>query len=293
MVMIQQDKVNLTGYSNLLSKHGKSTFKISTYLIEEDIKRLKSMKERAYSKADRDNIDGILYYLKSLLYNIEDETMSIQWNLDKSITKSSPISIEHFPSHGVRTTDYILLERNSMLRFDFTDLYKIIAFDMMHRDLGYETNEIDKKLDHVGIATITDASEILDIINENESDILDSSKIFRIGDSPYATLNGKLAWDYFGTAHKDFKEAFSSGKYADCVGQSIGVAVSVLNKYITEKLVAAGIKFNICYLGESGLFYLVEDSTKVKDLIAQKYFETVVVRSFGRRFEIIPKISLL
>ena len=293
MVMLQQDTTNFSGYSSVLNKYGPTKLKVSCGLVEDDIKRLRLMLDKAYNKSDKVNIQGIIKYLKSLSYNIDEDEMEFSWKLDKGVTKATPIGLEHFPTYGVRATDYILLEYNSMLKFDFTDLFKIIAFDMMHRDLGYETSEIDKKLDHIGIATIVDGKELIDFINTNDADVLDDSKVFKIGDSPYASLDGKLSWDYFGTAYQNSREAFQSGKYAECVGQSIDVAVSILNKNIIEKLAAANIKFSICHLSENGLFYLVEDSAKIKELISSKYFESAVIRSFGRRFEIYPKISLL
>ena len=293
MITLEHENRNLSGYTSMLNKLKKNSLKINPFMIDEDIKRLKSMLKRPFNTSDRANIEGIIKYITNLGHSLdENDCLTLNWVCDKGRTKSSPVSMEAYPQYGIRSYDYILLEDKNMVKVDFTDVYKILAFEMMHRDMGLETMEVDSMLDDVGIATVVPSEKIISIVDKNCPDILDCSKKFMISDSQFASPYGRLSWDYFGFAHNEF-EAFKSGRYADCVGYSIDAAASIINRSIIEKLLSTGVDFNICYLGEYGLHYMIDGSVNVQNLIDRKCFDSVIIRSFGRRFEVNPKITVM
>ena len=156
---------------------------------------------------------------------------------------------------------------------------------MMYRDLGYTLEEIEKDLKDIGISTIYGSDRLYQYLGD---EALKLSKIFKIGDSQYASEDGKMAWDYFFTAI-DEGSGFDSGYYREAVNRSIDVAIILIVKNLIENFTTEGIKFQLLCAIEDGIFLSIN---KLASLNIEDVIESAVIRTFGRKFEVVPKIEI-
>lgn len=289
MISIAQGSVDLGGYLAELTRLNGEAVCLNPKMIEDDIHKVEVYsKEKSVNSNDARNMKKIIKYLNVLLNAVNpiNHQFVLSWEVNNKRTVSESVGLLHFPDYKVQTTDYIELGDKSLIRMDYRDVLEIIAFDMMYRDLGYSFQDMEEALKDVGIVAITPAARLLGLLDESPVSL---SKHLRIGDSPYATCDGKMAWDYFGLAEQDGSSAFSSGRYIDCVGYSLDVALSIINMHILKTLHSANITVGLCAINENGIYYLADklSSQKVADTA-----DSVVVRAFGRRFEVIPKVEI-
>jgi hypothetical protein len=213
----------------------------------------------------------------------------LKWKLEHWKLISDPIELYSFDPYNIRLTDYITLDDNKLIKIDYKDAFELIAFEMMHRDMGFDTWDIDDKLSDIGIASIANAKVVLDIMDDSA---LYCSKIYKIGDSQYATKDGEMSWDYFGTAYDKDETAFTSGRYLECVNRSIDMVICLITRSLIENFTSNSVKFDICALNEDGIYFLVDDTKVNINNIISNTVESVIVRVFGRKFEVKPKITI-
>lgn len=285
MILIQQDCNDFGNIGSTVAKLGETELPLNLGMIDDDIKKLEVMRCNPHNSRDKQNINNIINYLKRLKSKIDDEgNYKFTWCFEDFSICSYPLDLRCIDEYKILATDYIELQSSALVKVDYHDVFEAIAFDMMYRDLDHTMEEIEDKLSDIGIATITPVSKLIDLM-DGESP-LRLSKVLRIGDSPYASDDGKLSWDYFSTAAD---EAFTSHKYCDCVGRSVDVAIVHLVKDIIDKFNEKSIKFKICALNETGLYFMVDETYKSN---VQKVFDSVIVRAFGRKFEVQPKVTV-
>lgn len=287
MIQLKQNQYNFGNIQNILQKYGMTELKIDSSLIEDDILRMKRMINNAKNKSDEKNIKNIIKYLDTLKSKInEDEKYEITWILDKFTIKGYPINIKNINEYGIRPCEYVELEnKQRFIRIDYSNVFQCIAFEMMYKDFGYSFDEIEEELKDIGISVINPIDRIQKYLDENA---LKYSKVLRIGDSSYASDDGKLAWDYFYSAWNE-KKQFTGGNYKDPVNRSIDIAIVIITKSILNNFIAKHIDFKICSLGEDGLYFIVEGNDE--DIAG--CIENCTVRAFGRKFEAKPSLEIL
>lgn len=286
MILIQQGMTDIGNLGSLVSKVSDTEIKLNTEIITEDIHKIENMMASAKNKSDKANMEGIVKYLKKLRSKVDSSgNFQFTWMLDKWKVRAYPFELRHFEPYKVQATDYIELNGSSIVKIDYRNVFEIIAFDMMYRDLGYDLEDIEKQLEHVGIAAVVGDNQIMPIMDGDSP--VDLSKVFKMGDSPYASADCKMSWDYFGTAALPGEEAFDTGRYRDCVGRSIEFAICLILKELIERFNDNSLKFRICALNEDGLYFMVDNLNSVD---IYNIIDSVVVRAFGRRFEVKPNI---
>lgn len=290
MILLQQDSSsNFGNYGALLNKCGDTEISLNIGMLSEDIRKVQHMLSNSNNKGDIANLEKILKYLKKLRDRIDSNgKYQFTWMLEKWKSRVYPLELKHFNEFNIKATDYIEIGADSLVQINFKDVFEIIAFEMIYRDYGYDLPDIEKELADIGVVTISSADRILDIFKTEDMTPIQCSQIYKIGDSPYSTFNGKLSWDYFNTAASD-GDAFSSGRYKECVERSINVGIDIIAKSIIEKFNDSNIQFKICAMNEDGLYFMMKpsDARKVQNII-----DSVVVRAFGRKFEVKPKITI-
>lgn len=283
MISIKQGYVDLIGIDALLYKYGETNLELNKALINEDIAKLKKLHATPYNKRDKKNLELIEKYLSRLSTKIDEtNTFNFTWMYENFKLTAYPFDLKHFVAYNIKATDYIELNEYSLVKVNYNKVFEIMAFDMMYRDLGITTELMEEKLYDIGITTIVPSEMITSIFNDSA---LTLSKILKIEDSPYASDNGKLSWDYFCV----LEEAFTSKEYKDCVGKSVDIAIAIISKSIINNFIKENIKFKICALNEDGLYFLISDYEN-KNL--DNVFESVVVRAFGRNFEVKPEVTI-
>lgn len=285
MILIQQDCNDFGNIGTTAARLGETELPLNLSMIDDDIRKLEVMRGNPHNSRDKMNINNIINYLKRLKSRVNEEgNYKFTWCFEDFSLCSYPLDLKCFGEYKVLTTDYIELKGSALVKADYHDVFETIAFDMMYRDLDHTMQEIEDKLSNIGMATITPVSTLISLM-DGESP-LRLSKILRIGDSPYASSDGKLSWDYFSTAAD---EAFTSGKYCDCVSRSVDVAIVHLVRDIIDKFNENNIKFKICALNETGLYFIIDESSKSN---IQRVFDSAIVRAFGRKFEVRPKVTV-
>lgn len=284
MIIIKQNSHDISGLNNIVQKNNSTEIKLNTSLIEDDIYRLSKMHPN--NDSDKKNIEGIIKYLKKLKSKINsDEEYSMIWALDNWKIKAYPIPIVNYPNYGIKASDYIEVGKNKVIRLNYIEVFQLIAFEMMYRELGYSTEDIEKKLKDVGISVISGAEIVKEFIDE---DAINFSQVCKISSSPYASEDGSLAWDYFFTA-MDESRAFEKKRYKEPVERSIDVAIDIIAKQIMDNFILNKVKFQICSMSADGLYFLIDDIDNDK---IYEIAEPVIVRIFGRKFEVKPKIEI-
>lgn len=288
MLLIKQSNHDIGNLQLLINRYGSTELYLNQSLINSDIAKLEALREKqTFNSSDKKNIDGIIDYLKKLKSKIGvNGEYQMTWQFKNWKLYGYPLDIRHFEAYNVKASDYIILNKYNMIRLNYRKLFELIAFEMMHRDLGYESSDIEEMLKNIGILAISDSNIFNEIIKTDEP--LSMSKIYRIGNSIYATADGKLSYDYFGTIAEEDK-SFKSGYYKDCVERSVDIAICILTKSIIDALALNKIRFQICSLNEDGLYFMVDNT---KNLEMSKIFESVAVRVFGRKFEVKPEIEI-
>ena len=280
MISIQQDMIELDGLESIIHKNSDATIGIDESALEADIKSLEDKINNSLSKIDKKNAKDVLSYLEKIKSRVHESKVEIIWSLDKSTLKSYPIQLTSIPAYNIEMTDYVSITDGHLVRFDYTDVLNIIAVDMAYRDLGETRDSIEELLDEIGITGVYPASSIL---NSFESNIFDICKTLIVDDSPYRIKDLRLTQEYFG------KETFKSKYYADAIEYSAKHAMAIIANSILAKLVAGKIKFSLCSVSTSGVYVIIHGENT--DII-EKIKESAVVRAFGRRFEVHPRITV-
>ena len=286
MITIQQTGCSMTGLGDLVSRYSRAKLSMNEVAIRDDIEKLRDkLKTNGIAKQHHKNIQQIIKYLERLIMEIDDEgNLELTWKYTKGKLSCSPISLANCQPYNIRATDYINTGDETLTLIDYKDVYEIIAFEMMHRDLGETHESMEEHLKDIGVLSISPANKITDLF-DGESPV-SMSRYMRIGSSPYATDNGKLSWDYFYSAGGE-QTAFKSHTYKECTDRTFDIITLILTKSILSNLFKCGVTAEVCAVDTDGMFILTD-----KDISSSlgKYLDTVVVRVFGRKFEVCPKI---
>ena len=296
MINIQQDSFSAGAISNLISKYGETQLKLNIQSIESDIdKATKMLRHGRYDAGDRKVLRAVIKYLKRLETHINtDCEYNLSWRYEDFGIRAYPVPLRHFIINGVKefqSTDYIELNDMHIIGADYSKLFEAITYELMYRDLGKTFDEVEEELSDCGIVAIYPYSRLAEVMGSNDGEMIDIGKVFRIGDSPYATKDGKLSWDYFGTAYLPGEKAFDSGLYNECVTRSINVASVILTRVIINNCISNKINFNICSIGEGGFYFMV-DKPDIDDNLLEELLPSATVRVFGRQFEVCPNRTI-
>lgn len=292
MVTIQQNGYDTSGIVDLINKYySKSRITLNRSLINEDLEKFKRELQEAKGRVHRENVESIIRYLDTLIKctNSKGE-IELNWSANKYGIKCSPLELLHSIPYGIMCTDYIDVGTKSMIQVSYKSVYEGIAYDMMYRDLGETHQSMEDKLSDIGIATVYPISRLLEGL-DGESPVA-MSQYMKIGDSPYASDNGKLSWDYFYSIVNS-GGSFNTGKYRDCVGRSFDITSVIIAKLVLSSLLRVKLKAQLCAVNTDGIYLIVNDSLdKLDSLDLNNLFDTVVIRAFGRKFETKPKVRI-
>lgn len=254
--------------------------------IQHDLDKLNNMNGRT-NKIDRDNIKAIKKYLYKIAEYIDsNDSIQLKWSVKNNRLTSEPIELIHLNPYGIKATDYVNVGKSKLVHADYREVLEIIAFEMMFRDLGETHKSIEEKLINVGITTLEPSNVLTQFIDGSP---LDYSKFMKIGDSPYATIDGKMSWDYFSSSTKNGDKAFTSGMYRECVGRSVDIANMIIMKNVVNNLNINKAKYGLCAINEDGIYMVINNADSID---MSSIFESVSVRAFGRMFEVVPNIEI-
>ena len=294
MISIKQTGYDLTGLTDILSKQSELSVSLDKFSIDDDLYKIREQMKNPYNKRDKNNLITLEKYLNTLKKIVEksDNTINLEWKLGKTGISCSPIELLHFKQYGIIATDYLILGDKHLVQVSYKDVYETIAYEMMYRDINNETHrDMENRLSNIGITTVVPSSIILNNLNGDSA--IDMSQYMKIGDSPYASEDGKLSWDYFYSVVND-SGAFSTGRYRECVDRSFSITHMILVKETFISLKKQKIQAQLCAINTDGIYIIMntDDISKLKQLNERLNFESVSIRAFGRKFEVKPKVSV-
>lgn len=281
MITIQQDTSDTSGIEMLANKYGPIDIKVDWDAIDSDVDKLKEKAKNPLSKFDKQNILVVKKRIEDLINKSNDDMhISLNWKLENFVLRSNPIQLDSIPEYSIEMIDYVSISEGQLVRVSYYEMLKAMAFDMMYRDINVGTTlkEIDTKLEEVGITGVYPVAELL---KHCQDDAFMLSKQLRVGSSPYKEQDTHKIIDYFSRQHFDGKY------YRQAVDYSARYAYTVISKGIMNKLGRSGEECRLISITDSGIYFATNcDEDKLHNLLG----ESVVVRAFGRRFEVKPKI---
>lgn len=282
MIAIQQD-LKVDRLSNSLIKIGSTDINFNIQTILYDIYRLEKglegIKDREdyRSNVNSQNITAIIKYLRSILKRAKRGVVEVKWVVDNGTIKSYPIEMKDIPEYGILTTDYIDINKGKLLHLDYSELSDIIAFEMMYRDLGETNRTIEEKLDQIGIVAVNESKELTKHFTGSP---YKASKVLPVEKSPYLTPDNNKILDYFGVCE------FDADTYKKAVSYSCRYAMAIiLESMIKENAILAN-KIKICGVFDTSIYLLMDENMK------DRLTDSICVRAFGRKFEVVPKAQI-
>ena len=285
MIYITHNKSDNADIDQLLHKMGVTKLFIDKSEIDQDIERLNSKRGNTAYRRHRKEIDKLVRYLEKAKERVgETGETEFVWSIVNHGVSSYPIKLLSIPELGINMADYVKPQENEkMCTISYREVLQIIAADMMYRDLGYSTEDMEERLLDVGITGVYPANRLLKIFDED--DILALSNLLKIGDTQYKSLNANRYKCYFNTDDElsDIKTSY----YKDIVNPSCKIAMSLLSNSVFNILNKASIQFKLVSVTNSGICIIVSD--KDVDRIPKEH---AIVRAFGRLFEVIPNLTI-
>ena len=283
--LFQHRKIEAT--INYYSKLEPIKIKLDKSIIESDINRLKAYLENTTNKFDKENIKALLKYLEKLLkYN----DLEICWNVKDGIPHSYPIEFIDEEIYNISTYNYIEIEKNhSIIELDLKELNDIMAFEIMHEDLGENLESMEEKLSDCSILGFEDSKIITDIIINNnkgsKENIYALSKKLKIGETAYYSASDKVVHDYF--LNKQFKDK----TYRNVVEHSCKYASAIIMTNILKKAHKFKEDVKPIMVNSQKIIFLT-DAYNV-DEVREKVLDDISIRTFGRQFIVKPNITVI
>lgn len=283
MLIQQTSRFDATKLGEGLDKLGRLKIRMNTELIEDDIRKVKGLREQATKVTQRKYFDKVEDYLNMLLKKSLRKQINLQWTFMDNKVRAFPFEIKQFKKIQMQATDYIVMAGVKMLSFEYKDLLNILAFDIVHRDLGYSFTEIEEALCTVSILSIQDAQVLYDK-ELLTPDTYNLALEMAVEQSPHLDTETFELTDYFGNIHE------ASKYYRDAVLASRDTAMNILLQQILTKAIQRGYGIKLAGVFDDSLYFVVP--VDEAECAKEDLQDDLTVRLFGRIFEINPIVKL-
>lgn len=300
MIRINQEyKIDKQEINKLLT-YGIKKIKLNERLISDDIEKLENIKNaNKLTQIGKINLENTINYLTELKSKASKNNgiVSLDWRLnEEGEIESPPIYFKNLTMYNINTTDYVIRkEEETIIDVDLTEIYKLIAFEMAYKDLGWESlAEIEKQLKNLSIIAIYDHKEMKRLIPDN---ILNKLKVTEIKNSEYAKVKDKIGFNYINC----LKPFYIHGKtYDKIVNYSYSSVTSIVASNMLKDLYEKGVnerkehRVRLCAVTEEGLqFSMINiDDKKMRERVMEIMSQSVIIRILGRKFESIPALTV-
>lgn len=278
MIIISQDsKIDRAKLNGLLDKYGSTMYTFNTQSVNDDIRKLEKLATSVTSKIAQENIKRTLKYLNVIAKKAQQGPLQILWTLRGNEIMSLPIEMRQIKMFEIQATDYISLENEAVLSLDYTEVIDALAFEIAYRDFGVSIEDIENKLSEVSIVGLYGADILRDVVEEKA---YEHTLGMMIDDTPYMLADKSGMLDYFGNCIETDKF------YRGVIENTRSIAMSIIMQEVLSKASKAGIKMKIAGVFETSVYLILPDG-KNEDT-AKILSDSVVLRTFGRKFEIQP-----
>lgn len=283
MVVIKQDtKLERQKLESLLKVYGKATYTFDLDALEDDIKKVEIAEKEAHTAYRLENAKKTKAYLEGIRARAKKGQINVEWFLNNHKVSSMPIEFKKITQYNIQTTDYIQKTSDSVVVMDYSELTDVIALELTHNEFELSEHMADESMQDIGLLASYPASRLLNLVGEKA--IFEKSRGLRISSSRYSSPERKYNLTYFMSKLK------YDPTYRRIVEDSADNSISIILYNILTK--AAANKYNVKIMGvfsdSIALAIPKEKSKEIEDELAVG----VIIRSFGRKFEVYPKVRV-
>lgn len=281
MIILKQDtRLDRQKLESLLNKYGHVEYTFNSQLIQDDIDKIDSWIAEAKTSLRLENLKKIKCYLNGLLKK-SYKKVEVSWVLMNNAIVSLPVEIRKLRLFNIQATDYMVSTNDSIIALDYIEVLNIIATELAYRDLDFTNEFIENELKDIGLITIYDSKVLQNIIDDRA---YDKVMVMRIGDTAYMAPNRKEIYTYFGDSLE------YDGAYRKVLTESCNTAISIIVMNLLSKINSMGADAKVYAVFEDSVYFSVPDGRNAD--IEQVLTTPIVVRAFGRKFEVNPKVQI-
>lgn len=262
---------------NLLNKHIRGYFTVDKAKLSMDIDKVHdcflSEKDRHKKKRYKECLD----YLTEFEDSIKSDYIPAIWKIVDGRIEQHPFKFRCMKDTGIDSLDYVIKRDDKTVSIRYKQLWDLIALQIAHRDLDFETKEIDKMLTESGhsLSSVHSPSKLFELtVEEPYKEAIE----LMIGDTQYTDMNktrGRHYIDYFG-------KYINTKYYRDIINSSIQTSMLLI---VLNSLEGIRRGCSVEFLGIVGdRVYFNTDMSNME--LRNCLMDRVVVRAFGRYFEI-------
>lgn len=266
----------------LLNKYTRGYYMLDTPAIKLDLEKYTQMMSQAVSKKEKAQLNEICNYLKTLLGNIVNHAIQATWYVVDDALITSPVAFKNFIAYDLDTTRYILKREDRTVVICYKDLWDILALQIGHRDLDFNTKAIDQQLldNKIGLHGLSDVQILYELTTNNAyAELVE----LRMDQTPYhvASKHGQYFTNYFG-------KPLNGDTYRESLTSTNTYANAIILEQLLEQIPVHSNLELLGVLGDSFFF-----NTDMSNEEVHKYLATsLLVRAFGRNFEILPSVTI-
>lgn len=268
--------------SKLLNKYTRGYYLLDIETIKKDYARFTELKKQSQKKKEKQELEQVCNYLNELLVTSNNQAIQATWFVADDKILTTPVIFKNFEQYGIDTINYILKRDDRTVKISYRDLWNVLALQMGHRDLDFSTKEIDSALTDKKITLhgLSDISILYELTTRNAYDELIN---LRIDQTPYhiAGKNGKYFINYF-------SKPLEGDTYKEALGSTIAQAFVIIIEQILEQIPTSA---NLELLGiiDDNIYF---NTDMPIDEVMHYLANDLLVRAFGRNFEIIPSVTI-
>ena len=283
MILLRQDsKIDKQKLESLLHKYGKLTYNFSTQLISDDIDKMTELENNAHTAHRLENTKRTKGYLEGLYKKASNGEFKAEWVLSGNKISALPVEIRKIKMYDIRATDYIIKKNEAIMYLDYTELLNIIAFEISYKDFGVNEEDIEDKLKDIGIITQYKSEVLKSVLTECGT--FDKMLNMRVEDTIYMSSDKKSLYTYY------MDKVLSDKTYRKVAEETAYTTMSIITQNLLSRASSLGLGIKLGGVFEDSIVIILPDGRNAR--IESELNISVIVRAFGRKFVVEPKIQV-
>lgn len=256
--------------------------------IYSDVDKLKLALSNVENSKNRTNIKQIIRYLEDMAKRVSaDGNVRMQWDVIDGMAISKPFNLIKIEEYKIDSCNYIEVNEDKIVELDFKVMADIMAFDMVHTDMGYDFDCIEDLLRDKSLIGVLSSSVLMDFFaSEGLHPYKDAKEYLQIEKSSYCYPDDKVIRGYFIKRKFSYKK---DNRYRSVAMCSCKEALTIIASNIVESMLKSRVPNKLLYVGDDSLIFEMSevDSHKMNDIV-----DKITLRSFGRVFDVTPGIKI-